>query len=284
MRVFISPPPANDRGIARVSMALEKHSPGNVRIVKDEDGADLVVLHAIGRADGFERRVRGIVGRGKKYVMIQYAVRSTKNPNTKRWIDMWNGASLVWSYYDLRSLCLEDGICSGFQFYHSPLGTDFSTPKRRSQYIIATSGLSYHTESVRECHKASLEVGGRIFHVGPSVGRRIECSNGMSDTRLAEKYSQCAYVSGLRRIEGFEFPVIEGFMCGARPVVFDRPHYRSWFSEFAEFIPELPRPDVLVSLKKLFTKDTVPVSSEEQDAFRDRFDWGRIIRGFYAHL
>lgn len=285
MNVFTRTHVPTDRGMSRVVAALEKHAPGGIQIVTDAREADLVVLHVIGRGDQLTRAAESLRGNGQKYAVIQYAIRSTKAPRTSSWLPLWRNAELVWSYYDLPALCAEDGTRPDFPFYHSPLGTDFHAESGPKRYLIATSGLSYLTESVRECVLAARGLGERVFHVGPELGiKGVECSNGMSDADLAEKYSQCEFVSGLRRIEGFEFPVIEGLACGTRPVCFDRPHYRQWFTGLADFIEERPREGVIESLSALFERGARPVTSEEKAIARERFDWRTIVSGFYSRL
>lgn len=270
--------------MTRVINALEKHAPSSVEIVNNIDDADLVIVNIIGRLERMTDLIERLKEQGKKYAIVQYAVRSTKTPDIKSWIPLWRGAEAVWSYYDLKLLCEQDGEVCDFNFYHSPLGTYFRHEFGERKYVIASSGLSYLTESVKECNVAAMRVGKKIFHVGPEIGKGIECSNGISDSDLAIKYSQCEFVSGLRRIEGFEYPVIEGFMCGARPIVFEKPHYRSWFHDIAIFIEEAPREDVFKSLIRIFEKGAEPVTEEEKIKVQDRFDWARIISGFYGNI
>lgn len=285
MKVFTRTHVPSDRGMSRVVRALERFAPQRIEIVPDAREAGLVVLHAIGRVERLTRAAEALRKQGKRYAVVQYAVRSTKTPKTSSWLPLWEKAALVWSYYDLRMLCAEDQVDASFPFYHAPLGTDFEHPSSRKQYLIATSGLSYLTESVRECVLAARTVGKPVFHVGPDLGiPGLECSDGMSDAALAVKYSQCAFVSGLRRIEGFEFPVIEGLLCGARPICFDQHHYQVWFHDLAEFVEEEPREGVLVSLENLFAQGARPVTEEEKQLARERFDWSTIVSAFYSRL
>lgn len=282
MRIYLKRPLADDRAMARIEEALIRHAPKDVEVVGSIEEADLVLLHVIGRLDRIKRMTTYLQEQGKEYAILQYAIRSTKTPHTKDWISVWQGAKLVWSYYDLPSLCEEDGTSADFPSYTSPLGTYFDSPLRKKQYVIATSGRSYLTESVRECRHATS---GKVFHVGPDLGRDdFECSNGMNDVDLAVRYSQCQFVSGLRRIEGLELPAVEGLMCGARPIVFDRPDHRLWYEGLAEFIPEGSREEVIESLKEVFAKGARPVSTEEKKIARERFNWCRILTEFYERL
>jgi len=211
--------------------------------------------------------------------VIQYALRSTQKPNTHNWVDLWNNALAVWSYYDLIELCKEDGADCKFNFYHGPLGTRFNRGKEASDFLIATSGLSYLTESVRECMAVANELNKKVFHVGPNLGyKNTIYSDGIDDELLAYHYSHCEYVSGLRRIEGFEFPVIEGLMCGARPIVFDKPHYRKWFNNYAIFIQENDRENVKKALQEVLRRDAIPVSEKEKLEIKNKFSWDTIFK------
>ena len=101
---------------------------------------------------------------------------------------------------------------------------------------------------------------------------------------MADYFSQCQFVSGLRRIEGFELPVLEGALCGARPIVFDQPHYKHWFKDFAVFIGEGSREEVIDSLESVFRIGAIPVSENEKALIRERFNWYKIIRGFWERI
>jgi glycosyltransferase involved in cell wall biosynthesis len=105
------------------------------------------------------------------------------------------------------------------------------------------------------------------------------------DAKLARYYSQCKYVSGLRRVEGFELPVIEGLMCGSRPICFDLPAYRQWFEGLVEFIPEAGgRAQIIPALIGIFKKEPRRVSSAEKQLVKEKFNWGTIARGFWDRV
>src|SRR6266511_4528244 len=149
------------------------------------------------------------------------------------------------SYYDLYGLTGRDD----FSFYRAPLGVEGSVFYDRGlvrDAAVMTSGYVPAGEAIHECYEAVFGVlrgrHGGMVHLGPSFWSdgSVEVAEGVSDDRLATLYSRCRYVSGLRRGEGFELPVIEGLACGARPVCFDNPCYREWFDGHAVFVEELP--------------------------------------------
>ena len=71
-------------------------------------------------------------------------------------------------------------------------------------------------------------------------------------------------------------PIIEGILCGARPICFDTPNFRQWFDGIAEFIPE--DRNTSEHLKKLFEKGARPVTDIEKDYVRAKFDWSMILK------
>jgi hypothetical protein len=286
MKVYLSHPIPDSIAIDRVLAALAEYAPRDIEIIPEITSADLVIFNINGRHDQFTRKINDLTNRGKAYAVIQYVLRGSRNTSTADWLPLWNKAKLVFSYYDLKALCKEDGISPDFNFYHAPLGVDpvFKETPSAKKYIIATSGNGYLTESARECILAANAVNKPVFHIGPAITDRsgVDFSQGINDSELAKKYSACQFVSGLRRCEGFELPVIEGLMCGARPICFDRPHYRKWFNEWAIFIKEESRPQVIDSLIKVFQTDPKPVSATEKNAVKKIFNWETIIKRFWS--
>jgi glycosyltransferase involved in cell wall biosynthesis len=272
--------------LRRVVDALWRYAPDEVEIVSEQDKADLVVMHVIGRQDRTTREAFRILENGQRYAAIQYSVRSTLRPCTSGWLPIWRKADVVWSYYPLERWCAEDWTPFDFNFYHRPLGVDsevFYPRNRRRKFIIGTSGHSAVTEGVREAAFASGRVGQPMFHLGPELkrGPGVVCHNNLDDEALAALLSRCHFVAGLRRTEGLELMAAEGLLCGARPICFDREHYRSWYAPWAIFIPETNRDGVIDNLETIFREGPIPVTEEERRAAVALFDWKRIIKGFW---
>lgn len=291
MRVYVAvEPPTRSRSLHRVADALSRYAPGDVEIVQDKRLADLVVLHAVGYPEVADWAIE-CVAHGQEFAVLTYCVRTTQKPSTRDWLSLWQGARLVWSYYDLRELCAEDGVDPDFDFYHSPLGVDgdvFKPSGDFKHYQVGTSGYVAATESIGECTDAVRKVGGFQFHLGPTfddMGANVTVKLGISDAELAVEWSRCRYVSGLRRMEGFEMPVLEGIACGARPIVFDKPHYRQWFEDFAVFVPECPPVELTRILAGVFdSSDYRSVTNAERRAVVDRFQWEPIVAGFWDRV
>jgi hypothetical protein len=276
--------------LLRIKQALQEYKPAHVEEVLIPEAADMVMLYVTGNHDSNAKKIELYKSQGKRVALIQCSLRSTRNPNTADWIPLWEAVDLVWSYYDLPMWIQEDGNApSSFNFYHSPLGCgkEFRPHRRNKDYTICTTGGTFEAESLHEIWTAAGVAGVEVEHVGkifdwyPAV---TYIPPGGNRDRLAGWFSQALYVSGLRRIEGFELPAAGGAACGARPVLYDRPHYRKWFDGLAVFIPEASPAEVTKSLIELFQSPRAPMSGTEMREAYARFDWTPIIKGFWERL
>lgn len=305
-KVYVNPPPGLSRAMTRIATALAASLPEGWVAVDDEAAADIVVLHVVGYPET-EAKVAALRAAGKLYAIVQCCMRSTQRPSTLDWLGLWAGAVAVWSYLDLASLVREDlqaaradlrldikaldaantmAARALSHFYHAPLGADpavFRPWPNAKTRIVMTSGYVAESEGVRECAEAARRVGRPMSHLGPDlqVGAHVSSFLGIADTQLAQLYSLCEFVAGLRRCEGFELPAAEGLLCGARPVMFDRPHYRQWFGSLAEYVPEGSEAEVTDALAALFARGARPVTDDERAEAMRRFDWPSIVAGFW---
>lgn len=279
--------PQVDRGLQRISDAIVQHSP-EVTFVDRAEEADTVIVFVIGRRKQNEELVRKLKEQGKKVAIIQISLRSTKEPSTKSWIKLWKSVDLVWSTYDLRYACYEDGTNAWFEFYYAPFGSDpkvfYKSAEVRRDTTVTTCSHSYLTESVKECHLAVEATGGLIEHLGSDTGRGITFHDGITDEQIRALFNRSKYVSGLRRVEGFELPAVEGLLCGSRPLLFDYPDYRQWYGDLAEYLPDVPREKLIEELVKLFQGEYREVTEEEIKTAQHIFDWNKVIEGFWARL
>ena len=316
MKVYLTPPQPS-RGLQRIADALTRYAPQSVTITPFHDEADLVVIYAIGRRERIDGQCYHLFKQGKKYAIIQVCLRSTMNPRVDDWLQtpdpklyggegsyqgIWLNCHVIWSYYDLNQACVDDGwsleydgdsMWSSRQYLHAPLGVDSAVftadhglpyRRRRGEYVIFTSGLSRLSESVRECHLAAEIVGRGAFHLGPQVRLQPKsiCGQGFTDEQVAMIFTGCEFVSGLRRKEGFELPAAEGLLCGARPIVFDTPDYRWNYKEWAEYIHEGTRQEVVDQLVQLFKQGARPVTEQEREEAAAWFNWERVCGEFWS--
>jgi hypothetical protein len=73
-------------------------------------------------------------------------------------------------------------------------------------------------------------------------------------------------------------------MCGTRPIVFDTPNYRQWFDGLAEFVPECTPGELSGRLKRLLLTGPKPVTEQEVEETKNRFNWERIINEFWNRV
>lgn len=300
MNAYVMIPAKMSRAMIRVVDALTRYAPPEVTIVDRQEDADLEVLHIIGHPDLVSEAAR-CNRAGKAYAVMQYCLRTTQCPNTVDWLLLWDGAVDVWSYYDIPALIHEDGnaMPTGLEdrFYLAPLGVDDFTfahhnlpgdqPRR---YTLLTSGYVADSECVEECTKAVGRISGRVFHLGPKLKchrglDHVDQRMGMDDEALADIYNSCEYVAGMRRVEGFEMPAAEGLLCGARPIMLDRPHYRRWFEPWAIFVSESDPMTLALEIESVLRQDARgPVTPAEREAARERFEWQPLVAEFWRRI
>lgn len=274
--------------VKRVIDAFTQYSPDSINIVNNERDADIILIHVYGRFNRVKNRIKCLKKNKKKYVIIQYTLRGSLTPKTTDWIPLWEGASVVWSYLDLKNFIKEDEENSNFNFYYAPLGVDkklFYPLEKDHTYQICSSGANYMTEGVRECCLASRDVGRRSAHLGIKINvDSVDSFINVDDETVTRVYNKSDYVAGLRRNEGFELPAAEGLLCGVRPVVFDSRHYRQWYDDLAIFIPETSRQDVIDNLKIIFKGELRPVTADEILEAEKRFNWKTLLTGFWERI
>jgi len=277
MNVYYDRP--DSRGISRVTDNLEKYIPKDIVLTTRED-AELIILHVVGRNIHITAEAQEILKSGKQYAVIQYAWKSTRNPEAKDWEFLWNNARFVWSYYDLSKYVSN--------FYHAPIAADpaiFYQQPEEKKYLVGTLGdiLCYKVECFGEVHLAAYHQVGKVVHVGkpPYHNPIVDYVTDISDDDLRMIYNQCKWFSTLRRKDGFELPAVEALLCGTRPIMFDTPNYRQWFDGLVEFIPEGTVGDTVNTLSKLFKSRNNPVTDADIEETKRRFDWETISKGFW---
>jgi glycosyltransferase involved in cell wall biosynthesis len=283
MKVYLEPPAQMSQAMFRVSRALTRYAPIHVDVVRRPEIADFHVMHVIG-----PDAVPYAAALGTPYAVIQYCLK-TAGGYHDGWYDMCRKAAVVWSYYRLD---LDD-------YYHAPLGVngDIFRAVQIERNSVMTSGYvtGPTSEAIEEVAIAAAVCDIPVTHLGPvpvvegsltpmltpGAWRSIE---GVTDSVLAVEYSSCMWVSGLRHIEGFELPVIEGLACGARPLVFDQPDMRYWYGDHAVFIRECSGDELVNELVKVFANPARPVSIEEREHVLAKFDWKTIAEGFWNRV
>jgi hypothetical protein len=151
----------------RIADALKRYAPPGIEFVDNEKDCDLSIIYAYGHRRKQWWRASRLLSEGKKYAVIQLAIRSTPNPGTDDWMETWMNAKLVWSYYNLLELYKEDHGMSwegAVNFYHAPLGVDSEKFKDLGlKRIYTIANLNNRDESVNEVKEAA---NGNVFQLG----------------------------------------------------------------------------------------------------------------------
>lgn len=281
VKVFLTPQ-RDARCLKRIETALREHLPSHLEITEEYGKADLHVMYIIGRHDHRTREAQKLLSDGKRYAVIQIVLGSCRNPDPADWQELWGGADVVWSYYDLPG---------DFNFYRAPLAAEpkmFYKEDIEKEYQVGCQSDDFKRECVGELQFALWYVRKekRGAHVGTNFNSNplVDYYQNISDDEMRTLYNKCKWFSCLRRKDGFEMPAVEALMCGVRPIMFDQPYFRHWFDGLAWFIPEGSPQNVAASLMGVLKHDPKPVAPEEIEETRRRFNWKQIVEGFYARL
>lgn len=271
-------PPTLGRVMHRINRELKKHAPPNVSFVADPRVADLQVLDVLGTGSPPNVRV-------SEFALLQHIFSTTETQSADYWLPLWRRARVVMSSLDLPKLV--DG--ADFAFYRAPYGVDgtvFRDHGLARNYAVMTSGYDPGQEAIRECYDAARRHNMQTLHLGPDFhyGAGFNSIVGVTDEQLARNYSACRYVSGLRRFEGFELPVLEGLACGARPICFDTAGYRYWFNDHAVYVPETSASELTDALARVFAESPTPVTEGERQRVIEYFSWSRIFGEFWSRV
>jgi len=155
-------------------------------------------------------------------------------------------------------------------FYYSNL------PKK---WTVLATGYMADAEAIDAVFMACYKSMTSMVHVGGWLNYNwLEPTytkfTNITDEELRILYNQSRYVSALRRDPSYEIPAVEGYACGCQPICF--PHYgpKKWFSDFAVFVPQLPRDELVPHLIELFKK---PVEIKPKEDILKRFYWQTIM-------
>lgn len=259
VKMFVEPVGLHSRAMTRVANAIKRYAPPNIVFVNSAEEADIQVLHVIDWCDEFLNWPR-------PYIAIQYCLETTSCKSAVDWSRFWAQSALVWSYYDLAEYMESSAVIPCREkLFHAPLGADQVFQEHAGQLLcrpghvarsaaprclIVTSGYvsGPGAEAIEEVWNAAERTGWAGVHIGPprveGVRRKTlptgwRSIEGCTDSELAWHYRNAYFVAGLRYIEGFELPAVEALLCGARPLVFDQPSQKYWYSDLVmDVVPE----------------------------------------------
>jgi hypothetical protein len=288
MRVYYECRPVMSKAMHRVRDALVSRAPQEVTFVKEPMQADVRFIEAIG-ADAMAEALPG-----QAHVYLQYCMASAGG-TPDAWKRAFKAAALVASYLDIPNT-----VGGGdFNFMRMPLGVSspfvefYDADRATRPYAVLTSGYVaiQPGEAIAACYEAASSLGMRTYHLGPQEPAGMpptrphlwHAEDGISDGELAEAYANSRFVSGLRWVEGFELPALEGALCGAVPIMFDLPCYRHWFEGIARFVQ--PDQATLHHQLALILRDgTDPVPAHKRALLEMRHSWDYIASQFWSRV
>jgi len=286
MRIFAEVLPSSmGKAMYRINENLRKYAPSWVEFTKDKDNADFQILDIIGTGS-FEYLYKD------RYALLQHCFLTSESSSKDVWLPIFGKASLVATYMDLPRLLGDNS----FNFYRMPWGADpevFHKTQVNKFYSVLTTGHVSETESVNELYDSLRKTNGSIIHVGHNykLGDRFHHKENISDASLTDLYNKSYYVSGLRKIEGFELPVVEGLLCGARGICYNSDHYSYWYKDFVEYIQEDDYSKIGSyssfterQLEELFSRPYRKVTDDEIERAKNIFSWEKIFTAYWKKL
>jgi hypothetical protein len=249
----------------RVREQMKATAPDWVSFTKDEREADAQIILAIG-ASGVANLVDLM-----PTILLQLCYKTSEMP-AEWWSKIWDKCMLIGSYYDLNAP----------NFVRFPMGydpklfyRDTGVPKR---YDAIVFGELDGTEEIKSVIRA-FDV---VAHIGSDMGMGPGCINyhNIPDERLRLIYAQSKYCIGMRHIEGFEMPIIEGAACGCRPIALDLECYRHWFEDLPALFID-PNCDVEEQLRHINGLDLGQVPTAESIK---RFEQSNAWKPFWEAL
>lgn len=207
----------------RVRQQIQATSPEWAEIIIGEGMADAQIILAIG-ASGMSDLVERT-----PTVMLQLCYESAHGGTKEFWDEIWSKCLMVGSYFNLKAP----------NFIRFPMGYDPSMFYRddnvSKRYDAIVFGDMEGPEEIKSVVEA-FDVVAHISGVDLGLGIGYITYNNIPDDRLRSIYQQSKYCIGLRHVEGFEMPIIEGAACGCIPITFDLECYRHWFDGMALFL------------------------------------------------
>lgn len=277
------PPLQLGPSIRRRRTKLIEHAPGQIEIVEEPEQAQLQIQQMCLAEEAHEAI------KCDRYVLYLHNMPATAGDNALL-LEVMERALLVCSYEDLPV-----SLPGGYPFARLPQGADpnvfCSTEEIREHAVLTTGFLGTYWnkqcgqlegEPILETHVAAIRAGKRALHVGPNLeGVDLLEEYREDDTFMANCYSRCHYVSGLRWQGGFECPTLEGLLCGCRPIAFDLPNGRYWWGEHAVFVPH-DTSKLTDDLQAVLSQEPEPVSYAERDFIARKFCWKKVAGEFWA--
>jgi len=287
MKIYFESKDHHSRAMMRVEKAIKSSAPEGISFTSNLQEADIQFLHMIGTGELLD-----LVK--EKFVLFPYCFEAMDKSTLQRAQTFFNRAIMVFSYLDVPKIVDTDN----FNFLKSPLGVDTNIFKNHNllkDTCITTTGYVSGSEAIAECVQASARLNKKSIHIGgdltPELGYNLSAKYPnlytrrelITDEELVSCYNRSNFVSGLRRFEGFEFPVLEGILCGARPICFDIECYRQWFGDLAIYVPQCDYTELINRLSDIMSTP-LPITEAEYSYVINTFSWNVILNNFWDNF
>lgn len=256
---------------------LKRYAHNRIDFVDNPSNADLQIVNITRLSDINKIKC-------SKYIVLFHCRGEWSEENIEKYRKLFDEAIFVYSHQDLKAE-LPD---SKFLFKRGPWGTDdwnfYTDSNVKRKFKVINTGLVAETEAIKECLDACEELDVNQVHIGLNLwykSPKYFYTSNLSVEEMRGAYNSAEFVSGMRRIEGFEKPVIEGLLCGARPICFDTPLFRYWYDGLAEFVPECAPEELTKHLVKVFKDGARPVTDSEKELAIKRFGWKNVAINFW---
>jgi glycosyltransferase involved in cell wall biosynthesis len=269
----------------RLNKHIKQYAPDWAVFVDNMDDAEFQILDVVG-SGSLENLKKD------RHAIFQHCYITTENNTPEFWLPIFEKSVLTVSYMDLPSLVKSDK----FPFLRNPMGADisvFRTTGEAKDLSVMTTGYIDNTESISEIADAVNRLNGTLIHVGGKMNLRCNSiqKEGISDDEMVSFYNRSYYVSGLRKQEGFEVPIVEGLLCGTRGICYNKDHYRYWYGDLVEYIEEdgftemsLYSPKVSLQLSRIFDTPYRYITQEEINIVKEKFSWETVATNFWKEL
>jgi glycosyltransferase involved in cell wall biosynthesis len=259
---------------------IMRYAPSEIEFVDSYENADYQVLD-IAKLSDFDNV------RCKRYVVNFHCRGMWSEENIKDYLPFFKKAIAVYSHIDLKAELPELE-----NFVMGPWGVDhrafYKTRENKHKFIILNTGSIPQTEGIYESVAAADVIKKDIIHTGPNLGIRNKsynvCKNFLTKEQLRQTYQNCSYTSGMRRKEGFEKTVLEGLLCGSRPICFDTPLYRGWYGNLVEYVVEGDMNETTNGLLSIFTGPYRDVTDEERAMVKKIFSWQNVATNYWKNI
>jgi len=263
-------------------VGFKMYAPSEYEFVNSPKNADFQILDITRISDKLYLR-------HDKYVVLFHCFGEWSEEDKSEYEELFRNAIMVYSHIDLTSMF--PNIDSN-KFMRGPWGSQpdfwFYRPSISNDVVqILCTGEIAVTEGIRECIAACDLLGRRMLHVGHNLNFRNKSYSNVTNLTILEMrdaYNQSKWVSGLRRIEGFEKPVVEGLLCGARPICFDTPLYRYWYGDLARYVKEGTEEETFKDIVRVMKEEYAPVTQEEMERAIKKFSWKYVSRNFWNNV